>query len=193
MTMPDQRPTDADPEVSVRRAGPQDAATVARLLFEFNVEFDQPEPTAAEFEPRFRALLERTDVIVELAERSGGADSSASAAAMTSAAAMSSEVAMGNQAEAVGFAYLTLRPTPYYDGSLAQLEELYVIPALRDRGIGTKLLDRASAEVAEAGAAEIHINVDEDDVDTRQFYDHHGFVNIEPGSEFRMLCYIKEL
>lgn len=152
-------------EVEVRRATVTDAATVGRLLFDFNTEFESPTPSAEEFARRFAELLLRDDVIVLLAEAS----------------------------EPVGFAYLTLRPTPYGDGPLAQLEELYVRPELRDRGIGTRLLTAALAEVREHGAIEMHINVDEVDVDTRRFYERHGFTNIEPGEDYRMLFYLREL
>ena len=89
-----------------------------------------------------------------------------------------------------GFAFLTLRPAIWYDGPVAQLEELYVVPALRDRGIGTRILDLARQVVRDAGAPEMHINVDEVDTDTRRFYERHGFVNIEEGEDYRMLCYI---
>ena len=155
----------SDPDVVVRSATPADAAVVGGLLFDFNTEFETPTPSAVELAGRFRDLLTRDDVLVLLA----------------------------GAAEAVGFAYLTLRPTPYGDGPLAQLEELYVRPALRDRGIGTVLLTRAIADVRERGAIEMHINVDEVDVDTRRFYERHGFVNIESGTDYRMLCYLQEL
>ena len=98
-----------------------------------------------------------------------------------------------NAAEPVGFAYLTLRPTPYYDGSLAQLEELYVQPDRRDQGIGTELLLGSIEAVQARGACEVHINVDEVDVDTRRFYERHGFTNVQPGADYRMLCYLREL
>ncbi|SRR5690606_16540565 len=150
---------------TILAATPADAALVGRLLFDFNREFDTPSPSAPDFARRFEVLLERDDVLVLL---SGGA-------------------------EPTGFAYLTLRPTPYGDGPLAQLEELYVRPRLRDRGIGTALLGAALAEVRARGAVEMHINVDEIDTDTRRFYERHGFVNIEPGNDYRMLCYIQEL
>ncbi|UMG94244.1 GNAT family N-acetyltransferase [Nocardioides sp. TF02-7] len=150
---------------AVRRAGPDDAEVVGRLLFDFNTEFESPTPSADEFSARFRRLLDLPDVLVLL---SGPADPT-------------------------GFAYLTLRPTPYGDGPLAQLEELYVRPHLRDRGIGTALLTAALTEVRSRGAIEMHINVDEVDVDTRRFYERHGFVNIEPGEDYRMLCYIQDL
>ena len=115
---------------------------------------------------RFHTLLDRRDLLVLLAE---------------------------NPSEPVGFAFLTLRPTPYYDGLLAQLEELYVRPDLRDQGIGTELLLGSIEAVQERGACEVHINVDEVDVDTRRFYERHGFSNIQPGADYRMLCYLREL
>ena len=33
-------------------------------------------------------------------------------------------------------------------------------------------------------------DVDEVDADTRRFYERHGFVNIEDGVDYRMLCYV---
>lgn len=151
---------------AVGRAGPADAAVVGRLLFHFNTEFETPTPDADAFAARFRELLGRDDVVVLLS---------------------------GDAAAPTGFAFLTLRPTPYYDGPLAQLEELYVVPHLRDGGIGTALLTAAVDEVRRLGADEMHINVDEVDTDTRRFYERHGFLNIEPGTDYRMLCYVREL
>lgn len=151
---------------TIRTAGPQDAGTVGQLLADFNAEFDTPGPDAPTLAGRFAQLLARDDVWVLLAERAGAA---------------------------VGFAYLTLRPTPYADGPLAQLEELYVRPHLRDRGIGTLVIREVVAGVRERGGAEIHINVDEDDTDTRRFYERHGFTNLQPGTDYRMLCYLREL
>jgi len=154
------------PDYSVRSARPEDAELVGELLYEFNLEFDSPTPSAETLTSRFRHLLGLTDVVVLLAE--------------------------GHRTGPLGFAYLTLRPTPYSDGPLAQLEELYVRPALRDCGIGSALLSKAIELVRSRGAAEIHINVDEVDVDARRFYEYHGFVNIQPGEDYRMLCYLRE-
>jgi len=153
---------------AVRLAEAADGYVVGGLLFDFNTEFEAPTPSAADLGDRFTALLARPDVLVVLAESA-------------------------DTGEATGFAYVTLRPTPYGDGPLAQLEELYVVPALRDRGIGTALLARAVCEVERRGGIEMHINVDEIDADTRRFYERHGFTNIEPGADYRMLCYLREL
>lgn len=51
----------------------------------------------------------------------------------------------------VGFAYLTLRPRPYYDGPVAMLEELHVAPAQRNRVIGAALMRRVLEEIEGAG------------------------------------------
>ncbi|WP_374969585.1 GNAT family N-acetyltransferase [Terrabacter sp. BE26] len=153
-------------DVRVRLAEISDADTVGRLLRDFNEEFHVAGPTTPEFAGRFKALLGRGDVAVVLADDSG---------------------------RDAGFALLTLRPTPYYDGALAQLEELYVVPSLRDRGVGTLILRMAIETVRSRGAREMHINVDEIDEDARRFYERHGFSNIEGGKDYRMLSYVQEL
>ena len=149
----------------VRRAQPGDAEVVGRLLFDFNTEFETETPDAATFTERFERLLAREDVVVLLS---------------------------GEPGAETGFAFTTLRPTPYHVGDLAQLEELYVLPDLRDRGVGTALLTAAVEAVRAAGAEEMHIGVDEVDTDTRRFYERHAFVNIEAGADCRMLLYTRE-
>ncbi|MEQ6902817.1 GNAT family N-acetyltransferase [Nocardioides sp. YIM 152588] len=149
----------------VRTATPAEAGLLGRLLWDFNTEFEAATPSVDELGTRFARLLARDDVVALLA---GGE-------------------------EPTGFALLTLRPTPYYDGPLAQLEELYVRPDLRDRGIGTALLLRALERCRDRAAGEMHINVDGVDVDARRFYERHGFLNILPGTDDRMLCYLQEL
>jgi GNAT superfamily N-acetyltransferase len=150
----------------ILRAAVEHAEAAARLLFDFNTEFDSPVPDVGRLTARFARLLEREDVIVLLT---------------------------GDGEDFTGFAFLTLRPTPYFDGPLAQLEELYVRPRMRGRGLGAALLQAAIRLVREHRGGEVHINVDEVDTDARRFYERHGFVNVEPGAEHRMLCYLREL
>lgn len=155
----------------VRRAGADDSDLVGRLLFEFNVEFDTDSPSVEELAGRFRRLLARDDQLVLLAERAEG----------------------GRTGDPVGFGYLTFRATPYYDGPTGQLEELYVRPELRGQGFGSTLVQEALAACRERDAGELRIDVDEVDADTRRFYERHGFRNVAPGTDSRMLSYEIEL
>ncbi len=154
-----------DPTADISLATVEQAPVAARLQIAFNEEFDTPSPTFETLLPRFRALIADRDGLVLLA---------------------------GDPDDPLGYAVVTLRPTVYCDGPLATLDELYVRPGRRNLGLGTALLNRAIAELRARGGGEMHINVDEVDIDARRFYERHGFVNIEPGTDYRMLCYIRE-
>ena len=93
----------------------------------------------------------------------------------------------------VGFALVTLRTNVWFDGPVALLDELYVRPDLRDRGIGSAVVERLLADSVAAGVAMVEINVDEGDVDTLRFYERHGFTRTEPGSDERAFYVWREL
>ena len=147
----------------VRRATADDAAVLARLLWDFNTEFETETDDAEVLEARFARILELPEIVAVLAE---------------------------DDDDPVAFALLSLRPAIWFDGPVAQLEELYVVPTLRSGGIGTQVLALCRRLAQDLGSPEMHINVDEVDVDTRRFYERHGFVNIEDGVDYRMLCYV---
>jgi GNAT superfamily N-acetyltransferase len=149
----------------VRRAEPGDAAVVAAMLHDFNVEFETPTPGVEVLAARLRDLLRGSETIALL----GGGD------------------------PAGGIALLTLRPNVWYDGPVGLLDELYVRPPLRGRGIGTALIQGACAVVRERGGGLLEVNVDEVDTDARRFYERHGFLNELPGQPGRMLYYEREL
>ena len=148
---------------TVRRATPEDAAVLGRLLWDFNTEFETETDDADVLAERFARILELPEIVAVLAEHGG---------------------------EAVGFALVSLRPAIWFDGPVSQLEELYVVPTLRSGGVGTRVLALCRRIALDLGSPEMHINVDEVDVDTRRFYERHGFVNIEDGVDYRMLCYV---
>ncbi|WP_407673956.1 GNAT family N-acetyltransferase [Nocardioides pini] len=133
------------------------------MLWDFNTEFETETDDADVLAERFARLLALPEIVAVLAEDGG---------------------------DPVGFALVSLRPAIWFDGPVAQLEELYVVPSLRSGGIGSQVLDLCRRLARELGSPEMHINVDEVDVDTRRFYERHGFVNIEDGVDYRMLCYI---
>lgn len=151
----------------LRCASAADAATAAAMLDAFAREFDSPSDGAEVLTRRLAALVARPDVVLLLA---GPADAPS------------------------GLALTCLRPTAFVDGEAAFLEELYVIPAERNRGLGTALLRRAIDEAHARGAEHFEIGVDEDDVDARRFYERHGFSTLAAAdSTERMLLYERDL
>ena len=149
---------------STRSATADDAVSVAELLDRFNREFDTPTPGAAVLAARLTRLLAEERVFALLA---------------------------GDPA--IGLALLTLRPNVWYEGPVALLDELYVVPDQRRRGIGTELLSAAEEECRRRGCELLEINVDGEDTDARRFYERHGYTNTEPGQEEPMLYYYREL
>jgi GNAT superfamily N-acetyltransferase len=152
------------PEVRPATAG--DAPVVARLLHDFNLEFETATPGVELLTQRCATLLEAGEMTVLLA---------------------------GEPAD--GLAVLRFRPSIYSETLDAYLEELYVVPDRRGQGIGGALMDRAMSLARERGAGRMDINVDEEDVDTRRFYERLGFRNYDPDGDpsERMFFYEREL
>ena len=147
-----------------RLASPDDAAEVARLLHDFNVEFDTPSPGPAVLAPRLRTLLAGSQTFAVLA---------------------------GDPSVAV--ALVTLRPNVWYDGPVALLDELYVVPHRRGGGIGASVLQLVVDTAARRGVELVEINVDEGDLDAQRFYRREGFIDIEPDSGERAFYFLREL
>ncbi len=145
-------------------ATPAQAPTVAGLLDAFNREYDTPTPGIAVLEARLARLLASGDVIALLTGE-----------------------------PAVAVALLTLRPNVWYDGPVALLDELYVAPELRGRGLGSALLAAAEVVTRQRGGQLLEINVDGDDTDARRFYERRGYANTEPDQDQPLLYYYREL
>ena len=150
---------------AVRLAGVEEADEVAGLLHDFNREFDTPSPGVAVLAERLRGLLAGEVTVALLAG-----------------------------APAVGVALVTLRPNVWYDGPVALLDELYVRPDLRGKGIGSSIIEALLALARDRGVDLVEINVDESDVDAQRFYDRHGFCGTAtPQSTERSFYYWREL
>jgi GNAT superfamily N-acetyltransferase len=139
---------------------PDDLAEAAQLLHDFNLEFDAASPGPGVLAIRLGRLLAGGSTLLLLADR-----------------------------PATGLALVTLRPNVWHDGPVALLDELYVQPGRRDRGIGAALLAAVRAESRRRAVEVIEINVDEPDVDARRFYERHGFTAIDPDTGDRALYY----
>jgi GNAT superfamily N-acetyltransferase len=149
---------------ALRVADVADAHAVAQLLHDFNLEFDTPTPGTEVLAERLRGMLGRDDVVVLLA---------------------------GDPA--AGVALLTFRPCVWDSGPVVLLEELYVRPDVRSRGIGHALLERAMELARERGSQTFEINVDEGDTDARRFYEAHGFSDVQPETNERATYYSRSL
>ena len=149
----------------VRLATVEDADEVARLLHDFNSEFDTPSPGVPVLGERLRVLLAGEVTVAILAGT-----------------------------PAVGVALVTLRPNVWYDGPVALLDELYVRPDLRGKGIGSAIIGELLALARTRGVDLVEINVDESDVDAQRFYERHGFCGTEAEqSTDRAFYYWQEL
>jgi ribosomal protein S18 acetylase RimI-like enzyme len=154
-------------DIEVRRATPGDAPRVARLLDDFQREFEEPSPGVDALSDRYAELIRNRDMTVLLAGE--GPD---------------------------GFAQLRYRPWVYSAGPNAHsyLEELYVIPSLRGQGIGRALLEAAMDAARREGATHIELGTSESDEAARSLYESAGFTNREGSPDGPvMLFYEREL
>lgn len=132
----------------VRQATWDDAPDAGRLLHDFNVEFDEPTPSAAWLAERVAALVDAGDTVVLLG--GDGPD---------------------------GIAVLRFRPAIWSSGLECYLAELYVAPTHRGRGLGGALLDAAMRLARERRADTMDVGVDEPDTVARHLYERSGFTN----------------
>jgi GNAT superfamily N-acetyltransferase len=160
-------------EIQIRQAGAGDAEPIARLLHDFNAEYGEPTPGVAALAGNARRLLAEGAMRVLLAipaEEGGGGS------------------------EPVAISLLRLRPC-IWDGAMeAHLQELYVVPSLRGRGIGRALLEATIELARELGASGIDLNTGETDTAARALYASMGFSNREGGPDGpAMLFYEREI
>ena len=138
---------------------------MARLLHDFQNEFEEPTPGVAALTERVRRFIEEDEAVFLLTGK--GPD---------------------------GFAQLRFRPSLITGALGAHLEELYVAPAERGRGLGRALLEAAIEIAREKGANHIDLNTSETDVAARELYESAGFTNREGRPDGPvMLFYEREL
>lgn len=150
-------------DIGIRRATSADAGDVARLLHAFNTEFGDPSPGEAFLEQRVRRLVDSKEITVLLV--GDGPD---------------------------GVAVLRFRSALWAEGLDAYLEELYVTPDRRGRGMGRALLEAAMEEAHQLGAVRIELGTGETDTAARALYESAGFVNQEIDGA-QMLFYERDL
>jgi GNAT superfamily N-acetyltransferase len=154
-----------DGQTPIRLASAADAPAFGRLLHAFNTEFGESTPDADVIAARAAPLIESGEVTVLFT--GDGPD---------------------------GFAELRFRPSLYTGAFDAYLEELYVVPERRGRGLGRALLEAAMEHARERGAARMDLGTSETDVAARALYESAGFTNREGGPTGpKMLYYERNL
>ena len=78
---------------------------------------------------------------------------------------------------AVGYGVLCFGFSLEYGGRDAFVDELYVRPEWRDRGIGNRLLDEMEARCRTSGVAALHLEVDHGNPNGKRLYSRRGFVD----------------
>lgn len=147
----------------MRLATVDDRDVLARMLHDFNREFDTPTPGVELIAARLRELLATGSTFAVVAD------------------------------PALGLGVVTLRPNLWYEGPVALLDELYVVPTRRGEGIGSALLDLVVSTCRAREVALIEINVDDGDVDAQHFYRRHGFADVDPDTGERASYFLREL
>lgn len=142
----------------------EDAADVARLLHDFNTEFETETPGVAELTRHAERMLREGEMTVLVAGE-----------------------------EPLGLALLRFRPSVWSEKSEAYLQELYVVPRRRGEGIGQTLLEAVLTLCREEGAGWVELNTGETDVAARRLYEKLGFTNEEGPEGATMLFYEREI
>ncbi len=152
-------------EKEVRQATSENAEEIARLLHDFNLEFLEPTPEVETLTGYVRRLLDGSEIVVLLA--GDGPD---------------------------GLSLLRFRPSLWTGEPETHLQELYVVPDLRGRGIGRRLLEETLEFARAAGATGIDLNTGETDTAARALYESMGFTNREGSPDGpSMLFYEREI
>jgi ribosomal protein S18 acetylase RimI-like enzyme len=151
-------------EIQVREATVEDAPAIARLLHDFNSEYEMETPPMSELTRHATRMLREGAMTVLLAGE--GPD---------------------------GLALLRFRPSVWTEQQEAYLQELYVVPELRGRRIGLALMEAVLETCREHDAAWIELNTGETDVAARALYEKLGFTNEEGPQGATMLYYEREL
>ncbi len=149
----------------IRRATEADAGDVARLLHDFNSEYEEHTPGVEVLTEHARSLLTAGEITVLFA--GDGPD---------------------------GFCLLRFHRSIYDGRPDAYIQELYVVPGRRGEGLGRALLDAALDAAREAGGVHVELTTGEDDTEALRLYESAGLTNREGRPDGpRMLYYERDL
>jgi GNAT superfamily N-acetyltransferase len=82
----------------------------------------------------------------------------------------------GSQAAPQGYLLAVYLFSLEHGGTMAEIDELFVLPAARSSGLGAQLLQSATSHMAERGIVRIQLQLGRANERARLFYARHGFV-----------------
>ena len=135
---------------TARLATLSDAGDAGRLLHDFNREYEEPTPGPERLARRIATLIAGGDTDVLLI---GGAPD--------------------------GIAVLRFREAIWSETPECYLAELYIVPAMRGKGLGRALMSGALEHARGRGALFMELATSEDDRAARSLYESLGFRNRE--------------
>ena len=150
--------------------GPDDESmrAAARLLHDFNLEYDEPAPPPDVLAPRLSKLVADEQITVLLGR------------------------AHEDRAP-VGVAVMRVQPSILSLAQEAYLAELYVVPGRRGQGYGRELIGEAVRVARDLGADYAFLITSEDDRLAQRLYEAAGFRRTEGDGGPVMLAYERDL
>jgi len=136
--------------IQIRSATAADVATLVALMTEFYAEANFPLPSAPATRAFHTLLAEPKWGGVWLAEDAG---------------------------TAVGHAVLTLSYSMEFGGMRGFIDDLYVRPGARGRGIGAALLAAVRTGCADRGVRALHVEVGPENLSARRLYERAGYAD----------------
>ena len=155
-------------ETVVGGADSEVVTAAARLLHDFNVEYDEPTPPSHELAARLAELVGAGHVTALLARADDGS-------------------------EPVGVAVMRVQPSVWSQAQEAYLAELYVVPDRRGQGYGRELITEAMRVAQGLGADYAFVVTSEEDLLACRLYEAAGFRRTEGEGGPLMLAYEREL
>jgi ribosomal protein S18 acetylase RimI-like enzyme len=143
-------------------------AAAARLLHDFNLEYDEPAPPPRALAHRLAELVAVGHITVLLG-RARDTD------------------------EPVGVAVMRVQPSVWGPVQEAYLAELYVVPGRRGQGYGRELITEAVRVARERGADYAFVVTSEEDRLAQRLYEAAGFRRTEGEGGPLMLTYERDL
>ena len=136
-------------DTTIRLAAPEDHELLIPLVVAFRDHLQQPGPSDSELAFSLKQLLvdPTTDFIVALSQKS----------------------------TPIGYAQVRYRYSLWVVGSEAQLDDLFVVPRARERGLGSSLLEAAIAQARVRGCRVIGLNTNEQNAEALRLYTRAGF------------------